>query len=179
MLDALGGYLLLIVFAFAMIWVGVLLGSAIATPEGVTGIAFVVLFPLTFAASTFVPLARVGADGQMEDTMPGVLQTIAEWNPVTTLSNAVRIQFGNPVADNGPTPPWPIQHPGLYTLLWAIGIVAVCAPLAVRAYDRSHQEVADARRGRAVSTPSRGFEHTREYRCARWADSTISISRSG
>ena len=64
-LDALGGYLLLVVFAFAMIWVGVLLGSVVATPEGVTGIAFVVLFPLTFAASTFVPLARVGADGQI------------------------------------------------------------------------------------------------------------------
>ena len=137
LLDAVGGYLLLVLFAFAMIWVGVLLGSAVGTPEGVQGVAFVVLFPLTFAASTFVPLARVGADGQMEDTMPGVLQTIAEWNPVTTLSNATRIQFGNPVADNGPTPPWPIEHPGLYTLIWAVAIVAICAPLAVRAYDRS------------------------------------------
>jgi ABC-2 type transport system permease protein len=135
--DAAGGYLLLIAFAFAMIWVGVLLGSVVATPEGVTGVAFVALFPLTFAASTFVPLYREGSDGQFEDTMPGVLQTIAEWNPVTTLSNAVRIQFGNPVADQAPDAPWPIQHPALYTALWVILIVAVCAPLAVRSYDRS------------------------------------------
>ena len=53
--DAVGGFLLLIGFAFAMIWVGVLLGSLVATPEGVTGIAFVALFPITFVASTFVP----------------------------------------------------------------------------------------------------------------------------
>jgi len=71
------------------------------------------------------------------NTMPGVLQAIAEWNPVTTLSNAVRIQFGNPVADEAPNAPWPIENPVLYTALWTISIVAVCAPLAVRSYDRS------------------------------------------
>ena len=135
--DAVGGYALLVLFAFAMIWVGVLLGSVVRTPEGVMSIAFVVLFPLTFLASTFVPLTRVNEDGEYVDTMPPVLQTIAEWNPVTTLANAVRIQFGNPVADQGPDPPWPIQHPSLYTVLWVVAIVVVCAPLAVRAYDRS------------------------------------------
>ncbi len=56
---------------------------------------------------------------------------------MTTLANAVRIQFGNPVADQAPNQPWSIEHPAVYTLLWAIAIVAVCAPLAVRAYDRS------------------------------------------
>jgi len=135
--DAALGYLLLIAFAFAMIWIGVLLGSLVATPEGVTGIAFVALFPLTFAASTFVPLYRVGGDGKLENTMPGVLQAVAEWNPVTTLSNAVRIQFGNPVADQKPNAPWPIQHPALYTAIWIIAIVVICAPLAARSYDRS------------------------------------------
>jgi ABC-2 type transport system permease protein len=136
-MDAIGGYLLLLVFAFAMIWVGVLLGSMVKTPEGVMSIAFVVLFPLTFLASTFVPLTRVNSEGEYVDTMPPVLQAIAEWNPVTTLANAVRIQFGNPVADQGPNPPWSIQHPALYTVLWAIAIVTVCAPLAVRVYNRS------------------------------------------
>jgi len=136
-LDATLGYLLLIAFAFAMIWIGVLLGSAVATPEGVTGVAFVALFPLTFAASTFVPLYRIGGDGQLENTMPGVLQAVAEWNPVTTLSNAVRIQFGNPVADQKPDAPWPIQNPALYTVIWVIAIVVICAPLAARAYDKS------------------------------------------
>jgi ABC-type polysaccharide/polyol phosphate export permease len=137
--DAALGYLLLIAFAFAMIWVGVLFGSLVATPEGVTGIAFATLFPLTFAASTFVPLTRQNADGTFEPTMPAALQRVAEWNPVTTLANAVRTQFGNPVADQGPQP-WPIENSGWYTLAWVVGIVAFCAPLAVRAYDRSIQK---------------------------------------
>jgi ABC-2 type transport system permease protein len=125
--DAVGGFLLLIGFAFAMIWVGVLLGSLVATPEGVTGIAFVALFPITFVASTFVPT----------ETMPGVLRTIAEWNPVTTLADAVRVQFGNPNTPTAPGDPWSIAHPMAYSVIWIVGIVAVCAPLAVRAYQRS------------------------------------------
>ena len=126
-LDALGGYLIMIAFAFAMIWVGVLLGSVVGTPEGVTGLAFVALFPLTFVASTFVPTS----------TMPDGLQTVAEWNPVTTLADAIRLQFDNPNTPAAPGDPWSIAHPVAYTLLWALGIVLVCAPLAVRAYDRS------------------------------------------
>ncbi|MGH2394430.1 MAG: ABC transporter permease [Candidatus Limnocylindria bacterium] len=125
--DAVGGFLLLIGFAFAMIWVGVLLGSLVATPEGVTGIAFVALFPITFVASTFVPT----------ETMPGVLRTIAEWNPVTTLADAVRVQFGNPNTPTAPGDPWSIAHPMAYSIIWIVGVVVVCAPLAVRAYQRS------------------------------------------
>jgi len=125
--DAVGGFLLLIGFAFAMIWVGVLLGSLVATPEGVTGIACVALFPITFVASTFVPT----------ETMPGVLRTIAEWNPVTTLADAVRVQFGNPNTPTAPGDPWSIAHPMAYTIIWIVGVVVVCAPLAVRAYQRS------------------------------------------
>jgi ABC transporter DrrB family efflux protein len=126
-LDAVGGYVLLIGFAFAMIWVGVLLGSVVATPEGVTGLAFVALFPVTFVASTFVPT----------ETMPSVLQTVAEWNPVTTLADAVRVQFGNPNTPTAPGDPWSIAHPMAYSVIWIVGIVLVCAPLAVRAYQRS------------------------------------------
>jgi ABC-2 type transport system permease protein len=126
-LDAVAGYLLLVGFAFAMIWVGVLMGSVVKTPEGVTGVAFTVLFPVTFIASTFVPTA----------TMPGFLRTIAEWNPVTALADAVRILFGNPNTPAVPGDPWPIVHPVAYSVIWIIGIVVVCAPLAVRVYDRS------------------------------------------
>jgi ABC-2 type transport system permease protein len=125
--HAVAGYLLLIGFAFAMIWLGVLLGSVVATPEGVTGIAFAALFPITFVASTFVPT----------HTMPGVLRTIAEWNPVTTLADAVRIQFGNPNSPPAAGDPWSIAHPMAYSSIWIVLIVAICAPLAVRAYQRS------------------------------------------
>jgi ABC transporter DrrB family efflux protein len=125
--DALGGYLLLVAFAFAMIWVGVVLGSAVATPEGVTGLAFAIMFPITFIASTFVPTS----------TMPTVLKAFAEWNPVTTLADAVRIAFGNPNTPLQPGDPWSLQHPFIYTLSWVVAIVVICAPLSVRLYQRS------------------------------------------
>ncbi len=125
--DAAVGYALLLAFAFAMIWVGVLLGSLVATPEGVQGVAFGLLFPVTFMASTFAPTA----------TMPGVVRVVAEWNPVTSVANAVRVQFANPNTPIEPGDPWPIQHPMPYSLLWIVGIVVVCAPLAIRAYRRS------------------------------------------
>jgi ABC-2 type transport system permease protein len=114
--DAVAGYLLMLAFSFAMIWVGVLLGSMVATPEGVQGIAFVALFPITFIASTFVPVS----------SMPGVLKVVAQWNPVTTLSDALRELFGNPNTPVAPGDPWSI-----------VAILVVCAPLAVRVYSRS------------------------------------------
>ena len=120
-------YLLMMAFVLAMIWIGILLGSLVKTPEGVNGIAFAVLFPITFVASTFVP----------PDSMPGVLRVFALWNPITTLSDSLRILFGNPVTPAGPGDPWPTHHPVLYTLIWIVILVVSCAPLAVRAYRRS------------------------------------------
>lgn len=125
--DTIGAYTLMVAFAFAMIWLGVLLGSLASTPEGVNGIAFAVLFPITFVASTFVPLA----------SMPEPLRTIASWNPVTTLADALRIRFGNPNTPIKPGDPWSIAHPVLYSWIWIIAIVVICAPLAVRTYERS------------------------------------------
>ena len=125
--DAVAGYLLMLAFAFAMIWIGVLLGSLVATPEGVQGIAFVALFPLTFIASTFVPVS----------SMPDPLKAVAQWNPITTLSDALRELFGNPNTPVQPGDPWSIAHPVAYTSIWIVGILVVCAPLAVRIYSRS------------------------------------------
>lgn len=130
LVDALLAYGLMIAFAFAMIWVGMLLGAMVGTPEGVTGIGFATIFPLTFLASTFVPTAR----------MPGVVRTIAEWNPVTTLSDSLRELFGNPNTPTQPGDPWSIAHPVAYTAIWIVAIIAVCAPLAVRAYNRKNAD---------------------------------------
>jgi len=127
LLHTLGAYGLMIAFAFAMIWVGVLLGSLVATPEGVNGLAFVSLFPLTFVASTFVPVAK----------MPTAIRSFAEWNPVTTLADALRELFGNPNTPVQPGDPWSIAHPVAYTVIWIVLIIGICAPLAVRVYQRS------------------------------------------
>jgi ABC-2 type transport system permease protein len=126
-LDIVSAYGLMLVFSFAVIWLGVLLGSLVATPEAVQGVAFVAIFPITFIASTFVPTS----------TLPGVLKTIAEWNPTSSLANALRHLFDNPGGTAPPDAVWPLAHPIAYTLLWAAAIVLVCAPLAVAQYQRS------------------------------------------
>ena len=85
-----------------------------------------VIFPITFVASTFVPV----------NTLPGVLKTIAEWNPVTSMSEALRELFGNPTADSTPTRSGRCSTRSLYTLIWIVAIVVVCAPLAIWTYQR-------------------------------------------
>jgi hypothetical protein len=70
-------------------------------------------------------------------TLPGVLKTVAEWNPTSSLANALRHLFENPGGTAPPGAVWPLAHPVAYTLLWAVAIVVVCAPLAVRQYQRS------------------------------------------
>jgi ABC-2 type transport system permease protein len=127
LLDIAAAYGLMIVFSFAIIWVGVLLGSLVGTPEGVQGVAFVAIFPITFVASTFVPTT----------TLPSVLRQFAEWNPVTALAGALRDLFNNPGGVPPTDGPWSLQHPIAYTLIWAVAIVVICAPVAVRLYQRS------------------------------------------
>ncbi len=126
-LDVATAYGLMILFTFAMTWIGVLLGSSLPSPEAVQGVAFIAIFPLTFIASTFVPV----------QSLPGVLQTFAEWNPISSLSTALRELFGNPTAAAYDGAPWPVTHSLEYTLIWIALIVLVCAPLAVRVYQRS------------------------------------------
>src|SRR5690606_12908852 len=121
---------LMVGFAFAMVWIGVLIGSVVPTPEGVMGIGFATMFPLTFVASTFVPLA----------TMPEPLQTFAAWNPITTLADALRKGFGNPNTPIGPADPWSIAKPTLDPWVSVAGLVVVCGPLAARMYARSLED---------------------------------------
>ena len=47
---------LLIVFAFTMSWVGIWLGLSVPTVEVGQQVAFVVIFPITFVSSAFVPI---------------------------------------------------------------------------------------------------------------------------
>ncbi len=126
LLRGLAGYALLILFGFAMIWVGILFGSALRSVEAVQGVMFTTVFPLTFLSNAF---ART-------DVMPDWLRLLAEWNPISSLVQALRELWGN---DGIPLPAdaaLPLQHPVLTTVLWAVGLSAVLAPLAVRAFVR-------------------------------------------
>ena len=123
--EALLAYALLLMWGFAMIWLGILVGSSMRSVEAVNGLMFATMFPITFLANTFAPT----------ENMPAVLRTIAEWNPLSSLVQAVRELWGNspPVASDAALP---LQHPVLSTLIWTVGLTAVLAPLALRAFQR-------------------------------------------
>ncbi len=125
--EAVGGFLMLLLFAFAISWVMALVGLLVRTPEVVNNASFIVIFPITFVANTFVPL----------ESMPAPLQTFAEWNPVSSVVQAARELFGN-TSSLAPTPDvWSLQHPVTYTLIWVVLILAVFVPLSVRTYRRT------------------------------------------
>jgi ABC transporter DrrB family efflux protein len=126
---ALLAYCLLLLWGFAMIWVGILVGSSLRSVEAVNGMMFTTLFPITFLANTFAPTER----------MTPWLRTIAEWNPISSLVQAVRELWGNAAAAP-PDAALPLHHPVLTTLLWTIGITVVTAPLSVRAFRRRTQQ---------------------------------------
>jgi oleandomycin transport system permease protein len=112
----LGGFGLLLIFSLAVSWIIVLVSMIASSPEKVQIFGFVVLFPLTFTSDAFVRTA----------SMPGALQAWVKANPVTLLADATRgLMVSGPVAT-----------PLLQSLLWAAGLTAVFAPLAVRAFRR-------------------------------------------
>jgi ABC-2 type transport system permease protein len=118
-----GAGLLILLFASAMIWIGTYIGLLVRAPDAVMGVAFVLVFPLTFLSNAFVPI----------DTLPTVLQWFATWNPMSVMVAAVRELFGNPVA---PTTQhaWPLDHAVLTAFLYCLAILALVVPLCMRRY---------------------------------------------
>ncbi|HEU4512216.1 MAG TPA: ABC transporter permease [Nocardioidaceae bacterium] len=127
--DAVLGVLLLLLFGFAMIWLGIWVGSMMRTVEAVQGLMFTVMFPLTFVANTFAP----------PESMPSWLRVFAEWNPVSSLAQACRELWGNAPAV-GADAAWPLQHPVLMSVVWPLLLTAIFAPLALRAYKRRSRD---------------------------------------
>jgi ABC-type polysaccharide/polyol phosphate export permease len=127
--DAVLAYALLLLWGFAMIWIGILVGSAMRSVEAVNGVMFTTMFPITFLANTFAPT----------EPMPRYLRVVAEWNPVSSLAQATRELWGNgpPAPDDAALP---LQYPVLATLIWTVGLTAVLAPLALRAFNRRTQQ---------------------------------------
>jgi ABC-2 type transport system permease protein len=123
--HALAGYGLILLFAFAMLWCGTLLGVIVRSADAAQGMVFVVVFPMTFLANTFVPLSGFSS----------VLRVVAEWNPVSSLAAAVRTLFGNPTALPADAP-WPLQHCVLVSVGWSLLLIAIAMPAAIRAFRR-------------------------------------------
>jgi ABC-2 type transport system permease protein/oleandomycin transport system permease protein len=114
--PSLAAIALILLFGFALSWIGVALGAAMRTPEAIQGLIFVAVFPLTFASSAFVPTA----------TMPDWLRVFAENQPMTLVTNAVRSLTlqGVPGPDFVPA------------VIWTIGILVVFFPIGLWLYRR-------------------------------------------
>jgi ABC-2 type transport system permease protein len=125
LLDALAGCLLLLSFAYALSWVSALIGLSVRSVEVANSAGFIWLFPVTFVSSAFVSPA----------SMPSWLRPVAEWNPVTTVANATRVQFGN-LPDLARGASFPEQHPVLLSFVYIAAMIVVFVPLSVRRYRR-------------------------------------------
>lgn len=103
-------------FTLAISWLSAILGLMVKSLEAAQWIGFVIIFPLTFISSAFVPT----------DTMPPALQAFAENQPVTHVIDTMRaLLVGTPLDNSG----W-------LSVVWCIGIIAVCIPIATKMYNR-------------------------------------------
>jgi ABC transporter DrrB family efflux protein len=114
--GAIGSMVLATLFGIMVCWPMAYLGITAKSPESVNTWGFMIILPLTFASTIFVPA----------DTMPSWIQGFVRANPISKVTDAMRaLMLGGPVQETL----WP-------ALAWIVGIIAVFAPLAVMRYRR-------------------------------------------
>jgi ABC-2 type transport system permease protein/oleandomycin transport system permease protein len=112
-----------VLFAYALSWAMAAIGLAVKSPEAAQSAVFLPVFPLVFASSVFLPTA----------TMPSWLRAFADNQPVTVTANALRgLVLGADALPPGRT----VAGQVALATAWALGILVVFAPLAVRQYRR-------------------------------------------
>jgi ABC-2 type transport system permease protein len=126
-IEAIGGFLLLLLFAYAVSWIMAFFGMKVSSLEVFQNASFMFIMPVTFVANTFV----------LAEALPGPLQTFAEWNPLSAVAQAVREAFGNIPPGVAAPDVWSLQNPVAYALIWVGIILAVFIPLSVRQYNKA------------------------------------------
>jgi ABC-2 type transport system permease protein len=111
-----GGFALVLFFAYAVSWVAACVGMNSKSPESAASFGFIVLFPMTFVSNAMVT-----------------------WNPVSSVVAGARVLWGNP-NPSGRIQAWPMQHPIEAALIWSAAILAVAAPLAAHFFKRRTTE---------------------------------------
>jgi ABC-2 type transport system permease protein len=127
--SIIGGFALVLFFAYSLTWIAVCVGLNSKSPESAASFGFIVLFPLAFVSNAMVPTQH----------MPGWLRLIADWNPVSAVTAAVRHLWGNP-NPSATIGAWPMQHPVLAALGWSVVILAIAAPVATGLFRRRTTE---------------------------------------
>lgn len=121
--SVLGALGIALLFSYALSWACACLGIVSKGPESAQGIGLIILFPLAIVSNAMVPTAG----------MPGWLQLIANWNPVSAVTSAARHLLGNPNPSSS-IHAWPMEHPVVAALCWSAAILAVFAPLAAHLF---------------------------------------------
>ena len=121
------GFLFLLLFGYALSWVGILVGLSARDARVVQNVSFIVTFPLTFLSNAFAPTTG----------MPRALQYFAEWNPVSTMVAACRELFGVENKFGATAGSFPSEHPLTTSFIYMILIMAIFIPLSVRKYRKS------------------------------------------
>ena len=122
--NVLLGFLFLLLFGYALSWVGVLVGLSAKDARVVQNVSFIVTFPLTFLSNAFAPTTG----------MPRALQYFAEWNPVSTMVAGCRSLFGQETQFGATAGSFPSENPLITSVMYMIVIMAIFIPLGVRKY---------------------------------------------
>jgi ABC-2 type transport system permease protein len=121
------GFLFLLLFGYALSWLGVLVGLSASDARVVQNVSFIVTFPLTFLSNAFAPTTG----------MPRILQYFAEWNPVSTMVAACRELFGLQNQFGATAGSFPSEHPLITSFFYILLIMVIFIPLSLRKYRRS------------------------------------------
>ena len=123
LIPGLAGFGLLLLFAYAMLWLGALIGLTTSGAEAISAIAALVMVVGSFVSNAFVPLRG----------LPDWLATVSAWNPVSSVVAACRRLWGNPdlvTAGAG----FPQRHATLIALAVLVAVLAVAIPAGTRIY---------------------------------------------
>jgi ABC-2 type transport system permease protein len=121
------GYLLLLLFAYSMSWIAAVIGLSVRSVEVAQSAGFIWLFPLTFLSNAFVA----------PNTLPGVLQPIANWNPISSVVLALRDLWGDAPVGAARGSGFPSHHPQFLALAWCAAILIVFVPFAISRYRKA------------------------------------------
>ncbi|MGO9342425.1 MAG: ABC transporter permease [Acidimicrobiales bacterium] len=128
-LAVIAGFALVLFFAYSLSWIAACVGLNSKSPESAASFGFIVLFPLAFVSNAMIPTQH----------MPGWLQLVANWNPVSAVTAGARHLWANP-NPSATIHAWPMQHPVDAALIWSVLILAIAAPLASHFFKRRTTE---------------------------------------
>jgi ABC transporter DrrB family efflux protein len=124
LLSVVIGFVFLLLFGYALSWVGIFVGLSASDARVVQNVSFIITFPLTFLSNAFAPTTG----------MPRALQYFAEWNPVSTMVAGCRELFGLENQFGATAGSFPSENPLLTSFLYMIIIMVIFIPLSVRKY---------------------------------------------